>query len=142
RHACPYCDKMFSRPSSLKIHENSHTGAKPHKCPYPNCGRHFSVMSNMRRHQRTHRYANLPDNEEEETSPMASQLSPQNESEDVSFSTDPSTVPDSVRYSTSYGPVPDRGPSEYLPRQDSALHGSARSQPYSSYPPSQRGSHT
>ena len=28
RHACPSCGKRFNRPSSLKIHLNTHTGAK------------------------------------------------------------------------------------------------------------------
>jgi len=28
RHECPKCGKKFNRPSSLKIHLNTHTGAK------------------------------------------------------------------------------------------------------------------
>lgn len=28
RHTCPHCNKRFNRPSSLKIHLNTHTGAK------------------------------------------------------------------------------------------------------------------
>jgi hypothetical protein len=28
RHTCPHCQKRFNRPSSLKIHLNTHTGAK------------------------------------------------------------------------------------------------------------------
>jgi len=60
RYQCSYCTKRFSRPSSLKIHENSHTGAKPFQCPEPGCGRHFSVMSNMRRHQKTHKMSTPP----------------------------------------------------------------------------------
>lgn len=28
RHTCPHCKKRFNRPSSLKIHLNTHTGAK------------------------------------------------------------------------------------------------------------------
>ncbi|KII91809.1 hypothetical protein PLICRDRAFT_104604 [Plicaturopsis crispa FD-325 SS-3] len=53
-HQCPRCRKHFNRPSSLRIHMNTHTGAKPFKCPYPQCGREFNVNSNMRRHLHTH----------------------------------------------------------------------------------------
>ncbi|KAI8875071.1 hypothetical protein K501DRAFT_327602 [Backusella circina FSU 941] len=55
KYICPYCQKKFSRPSSLRIHTYSHTGEKPFKCTEPGCGRHFSVQSNMRRHLRVHR---------------------------------------------------------------------------------------
>ncbi|KAJ7496021.1 hypothetical protein B0H11DRAFT_2001533 [Mycena galericulata] len=54
KYECSYCGKGFSRPSSLKIHLNSHTGEKPFVCPVDGCGRHFSVLSNMRRHARVH----------------------------------------------------------------------------------------
>lgn len=54
RHPCPRCGKRFNRPSSLKIHLNTHTGAKPYQCPFPGCGRTFNVSSNMRRHFRNH----------------------------------------------------------------------------------------
>ncbi|QRV93360.1 C2H2 zinc finger [Ceratobasidium sp. AG-Ba] len=54
KYECQYCGKRFNRPSSLKIHVNTHTGEKPYKCSFPSCGRKFSVMSNMRRHSRVH----------------------------------------------------------------------------------------
>ncbi|EKM58818.1 uncharacterized protein PHACADRAFT_135949 [Phanerochaete carnosa HHB-10118-sp] len=54
RHACPTCGKAFNRPSSLAIHVNTHTGARPFECPFPGCGRRFNVNSNMRRHHRNH----------------------------------------------------------------------------------------
>ncbi|CAK5264026.1 unnamed protein product [Mycena citricolor] len=54
KHLCPTCGKRFNRPSSLRIHVNTHTGATPFRCPYPNCGRAFNVNSNMRRHFRNH----------------------------------------------------------------------------------------
>ncbi|KAJ7062629.1 hypothetical protein C8F01DRAFT_102194 [Mycena amicta] len=57
KHLCPQCGKRFNRPSSLRIHVNTHTGATPFRCPYPNCGRAFNVNSNMRRHYRNHSVA-------------------------------------------------------------------------------------
>ncbi|KAL6299981.1 hypothetical protein BKA93DRAFT_695685, partial [Sparassis latifolia] len=52
RHVCSLCRKAFNRPSSLATHMNSHTGAKPFRCPA--CGQLFSVNSNMLRHYRSH----------------------------------------------------------------------------------------
>ncbi|KAJ3748982.1 hypothetical protein DFH05DRAFT_1591510 [Lentinula detonsa] len=57
KYECSYCGKGFNRPSSLKIHLNSHTGEKPFICPVEGCGRSFSVLSNMRRHARVHNQA-------------------------------------------------------------------------------------
>ncbi|KAF7337386.1 C2H2 finger domain transcription factor mtfA [Mycena sanguinolenta] len=54
KHVCYTCGKTFMRPSSLRIHANTHTGAKPYECPVPTCRRAFSVNSNMRRHFRSH----------------------------------------------------------------------------------------
>ncbi|KAF7303204.1 C2h2 conidiation transcription factor [Mycena kentingensis (nom. inval.)] len=54
KHVCPTCNKKFNRPSSLRIHLNTHTGAMPFVCPHPGCGRAFNVNSNMRRHYRNH----------------------------------------------------------------------------------------
>ncbi|EPB89842.1 hypothetical protein HMPREF1544_03364 [Mucor circinelloides 1006PhL] len=58
RYKCNECFKTFSRPSSLRIHILSHTGEKPHVCPQPDCGRRFSVQSNMRRHLKVHYCSN------------------------------------------------------------------------------------
>ncbi|CAO3621410.1 unnamed protein product [Mucor hiemalis] len=55
RYYCPFCNKAFNRPSSLRIHTYSHTGEKPFVCQEEGCGRQFSVQSNMRRHLRVHR---------------------------------------------------------------------------------------
>ncbi|KAK7443770.1 hypothetical protein VKT23_015554 [Stygiomarasmius scandens] len=60
KHVCTLCSKRFNRPSSLRIHMNTHTGATPFQCPYPGCGRSFNVNSNMRRHYRNHTNAPIP----------------------------------------------------------------------------------
>ncbi|KDR71834.1 hypothetical protein GALMADRAFT_253606 [Galerina marginata CBS 339.88] len=53
-HRCPECHKEFPRPSGLKTHMNIHTKEKPYACTYPGCSRTFSVVSNAKRHMRTH----------------------------------------------------------------------------------------
>lgn len=60
KHVCPVCKKRFTRPSSLTTHIYSHTGEKPFICEYENCGRHFSVISNLRRHRKIHKAGGIP----------------------------------------------------------------------------------
>lgn len=55
KHKCKVCDKRFTRPSSLQTHMYSHTGEKPFACDVEGCGRHFSVVSNLRRHRKVHK---------------------------------------------------------------------------------------
>jgi uncharacterized Zn-finger protein len=55
KHKCKVCDKRFTRPSSLQTHMYSHTGEKPFACNVEGCGRHFSVVSNLRRHRKVHK---------------------------------------------------------------------------------------
>lgn len=54
KHWCSVCTKRFTRPSSLQTHMYSHTGEKPFACSVEGCGRHFSVVSNLRRHHKVH----------------------------------------------------------------------------------------
>ncbi|KAG5359491.1 Zinc finger protein [Yarrowia sp. C11] len=54
KHVCTVCGKRFTRPSSLQTHTYSHTGEKPFRCEFSGCGRQFSVVSNLRRHQKIH----------------------------------------------------------------------------------------
>ncbi len=51
RHICQKCNRRFSRPSGLIIHNRSHTGEKPFKCSRVECGKAFSVRSNRKRHE-------------------------------------------------------------------------------------------
>jgi len=62
KHKCKVCDKRFTRPSSLQTHIYSHTGEKPYACEVEGCGRHFSVVSNLRRHKKVHK--NMGDDSE------------------------------------------------------------------------------
>jgi uncharacterized Zn-finger protein len=77
KHKCKVCDKRFMRPSSLQTHMYSHTGEKrmfmewssfhvnqslantsasvAFACEVEGCGRHFSVVSNLRRHRKVHK---------------------------------------------------------------------------------------
>jgi len=68
KHKCKVCDKRFTRPSSLQTHMYSHTGEKPFACDVDGCGRHFSVVSNLRRHKKVHKSdtASITTNEDDE----------------------------------------------------------------------------
>lgn len=61
KHKCKVCDKRFTRPSSLQTHMYSHTGEKPYACEVEGCGRHFSVVSNLRRHRKVHKGDRMSD---------------------------------------------------------------------------------
>ncbi|KAJ2709875.1 hypothetical protein H4R19_004026 [Coemansia spiralis] len=55
QHECGQCGKRFPRPSGLAAHGYTHSGEKPHACPFPGCGKRFATVSNTKRHESTHR---------------------------------------------------------------------------------------
>ncbi|KAF9476312.1 hypothetical protein BDN70DRAFT_882630 [Pholiota conissans] len=57
------------RPSGLRTHMNMHTKEKPFSCNYPGCTRSFSVVSNAKRHMRTHGMGVIPDDSESVSTP-------------------------------------------------------------------------
>uniref|UniRef100_A0A1Q3FD50 Glucosamine-6-phosphate isomerase n=1 Tax=Culex tarsalis TaxID=7177 RepID=A0A1Q3FD50_CULTA len=48
KNQCTTCGKNFQRPSDLRYHVNTHTGAKPYKCV--NCEAEFSHPSRLKKH--------------------------------------------------------------------------------------------
>lgn len=88
KHKCKICDKRFTRPSSLQTHMYSHTGEKrkharksiessvhfvliiavAYACEVDGCGRHFSVVSNLRRHRKVHKGERASDHDSPEGS--------------------------------------------------------------------------
>lgn len=60
-HTCTECGKAFPRPSGLRTHMNTHTKAKPYPCTFEGCDKTFSVISNAKRHYRTHLTGPAPD---------------------------------------------------------------------------------
>lgn len=51
---CEICNAAFSRRNTLKTHNMTHSGEKPHTCPYSGCLKRFSEKGNMRTHLKTH----------------------------------------------------------------------------------------
>ena len=72
KHKCKVCDKRFTRPSSLQTHMYSHTGEKPYACEHDGCGRHFSVVSNLRRHRKVHKTDRSSTSDSDHPSPEGS----------------------------------------------------------------------
>ncbi|KAG8229775.1 hypothetical protein J437_LFUL005856 [Ladona fulva] len=54
---CPHegCDKLYTTPHHLKVHERSHTGDRPFKCTgATGCGKAFATGYGLKAHVRTH----------------------------------------------------------------------------------------
>ncbi|XP_045071974.1 oocyte zinc finger protein XlCOF6-like [Coregonus clupeaformis] len=52
RFLCMFCNKGFSCPHNLEIHQRVHTGVKPFSCTQ--CHMRFAQAGNLKRHQRVH----------------------------------------------------------------------------------------
>ena len=51
-HKCKTCDKCFSQAGTLRIRERTHSGEQPYKCKTRN--KFFSQAGNFRTHERSH----------------------------------------------------------------------------------------
>lgn len=51
---CQICNFGYSKKSVLNNHQKIHLDLKPHKCPYPNCGKEFKEKGNLKSHFRIH----------------------------------------------------------------------------------------
>ncbi|XP_045073378.1 Wilms tumor protein homolog A-like isoform X2 [Coregonus clupeaformis] len=52
RFLCMFCNKGFSCPQNVEIHQRVHTGEKPYSCPQ--CHMRFAQSGSLKRHQRVH----------------------------------------------------------------------------------------
>ncbi|KAH9949156.1 hypothetical protein B0H21DRAFT_155793 [Amylocystis lapponica] len=126
RHRCPHCSKRFNRPSSLNIHVNTHTGAKPFVCRFPGCNRKFNVNSNMRRHYRNHLAARRRD-------VVARHMQPTSPSPSFSHSSPGAHSPDHSYLHTLPPPTSSYGSQSRSPSQ--SLHSGYSSSDYESDDP-------
>eukprot|EP00299_Pterocystis_sp_00344_P004282 c15187_g1_i1.p1 GENE.c15187_g1_i1~~c15187_g1_i1.p1 ORF type:complete len:275 (+),score=5.23 c15187_g1_i1:47-871(+) len=50
----PECMKAYSNKSSLRKHQQTHTGERPFACDFPNCDKRFVLAAHLTRHRQTH----------------------------------------------------------------------------------------
>ncbi|CAG0880398.1 unnamed protein product [Cyprideis torosa] len=50
---CDLCEKVFSKGRNLKQHMFLHTGQRPFPCDEPGCGKSYTNIQHLRRHQQT-----------------------------------------------------------------------------------------
>jgi uncharacterized Zn-finger protein len=50
----PNCGKQFISLGNMKSHEFNHTEKKPFKCNFPGCNKYYSRIFRLEIHKRTH----------------------------------------------------------------------------------------
>lgn len=54
KHACTVCGRCFTTLGHLARHNRTHTGERKHVCPFPSCEARFARQDNCMQHYKTH----------------------------------------------------------------------------------------